>query len=63
MKKNNLTTSQAVPDYTSTCEVCEQPPTVIILSNGKNEYQSDLCGVCFFGTAQALDSDKWNNLD
>ncbi len=63
MKKNNLTTAHAIPNYTGMCEVCEQSPTVTIIENEKELYASTLCGVCMFGTAQALDPDKWNELD
>ena len=63
MKKNNLTQAEALPNYEGVCEVCEQSPTVTIMQQEQTLYDSSLCGVCFFGTAQALDPDEWNHLD
>ncbi len=49
-----------VPDYNHTCENCEETPTVTGVVNGKVVYESNMCGPCTFGSAQALDPEWWN---
>ena len=64
MEKELTNTGIAIPDYTEDCQVCNQSPTVkIVNGKGSTVFDSCLCGVCFFGTAKALDEFSWNNLD
>ena len=51
------------PNYENECEVCSQTPTVTAVKNGETLHDWDLCGVCVFGTAKALDPDWWNGID
>lgn len=46
------------PDYESECCNCGQTP-VVVLIDGDISHDSSMCGVCFFGTADALDVDWW----
>lgn len=48
-----------VPDYGIECVNCGQTPTVCIFQNGLIQSQTELCGSCCFGTAEALDPDNW----
>ena len=52
----------AEPNYDNSCEVCDMSPTVCIVE-GENQHDTCLCGLCWFGTEQALDEHKWNNLE
>lgn len=47
------------PDYDTPCEVCGQTPTVEVFADGKQIDLPNLCGPCFFGTAEALDPENW----
>ena len=49
------------PDYESKCFVCKASPTVTGVRNGKVIVETDLCGPCTWGTAQALDVEWWNS--
>jgi len=56
--------SKFIADYESECEVCENTPTVVIKGEGaEGDHHLGLCGVCTFGTAKALDTAYWENLD
>lgn len=48
------------PDYDKCCDVCDSLPTVVILE-GDIKDPTYLCGPCFFGEADMLNSDNWNN--
>ena len=48
------------PDYENACIVCGQSPVVLVLREGYETYHSTLCGPCMFGTAKALDPEKWS---
>ena len=52
-------TTEFVPDYEIECCNCEQTPTVTIFQDGLIWAQSELCGPCYFGEADALDPDNW----
>ncbi|MGF6920177.1 hypothetical protein [Paraburkholderia sp. 40] len=47
------------PDYGATCEVCGQSPCVTGVKDGCVIYASGMCGVCTFGTAEALNPANW----
>lgn len=49
------------PDYSSACMNCGHTPVVTASYKGKIVHSWDMCGVCTFGTAKALDPDWWNN--
>lgn len=49
------------PNHGTKCENCEQTPTVVVIVSTTEEYNSGLCGPCYFGTARALDSDEWDD--
>ena len=52
------------PDYSRCCDICGQTPVVTGVNvSGEVIYDSEMCGVCTFGTAQALDPDWWNGDD
>ena len=51
--------AEYVPDYEIECTNCGQTPTVCIFQNGLIQSQTELCGPCCFGTAEALDPDNW----
>jgi len=53
----------AVPNDEGTCVACNQSPTVNFEANGKVVLATDLCGPCYFGTAEAVDPDNWDNLE
>ena len=48
------------PDYSSGCCNCGQSPTVTGVRHGTVVYESNMCGVCTFGTADAIDPEWWN---
>ncbi len=61
--KKQTPTVHAVPRYDRKCCVCEQVPCVdFVDTKGKVHSRKDLCGVCCFGTAKALDPDCWDEL-
>lgn len=41
-------------DYESNCIVCGQSPTVYVIENDCIVHDTELCGVCCFGSASAL---------
>ena len=51
------------PDYDCECENCGQSPCVTAVKDGEVVHHTDMCGVCTFGTAKALDPDWWNGDD
>lgn len=50
-------------NYDDTCEVCGQSPTVEIIEERGNVHKFGLCGVCCFGTAEALDPATWGEVE
>lgn len=48
------------PDYDNNCEVCGQSPVVQAVKDNKPVYDYEMCGVCVFGTHEALDPEWWN---
>ena len=61
LKKDKNVMSEYVPDYNQQCEVCGESPTVMVAEKDQITHDFNLCGVCTFGTAKALDVDWWNN--
>ena len=51
--------TEYIPDYEIECINCGQTPTVNIFQNGLIQSQTELCGPCCFGEADALDPDNW----
>ena len=49
------------PNYDNKCECCGAEVTVTGVRDGKVIHDWDMCGVCVFGTARALDPDWWNS--
>jgi hypothetical protein len=55
--------SKFVPNYDNDCCNCSNNVTVdAVNETGEVVHGWDMCGVCTFGTAKALDSDEWNDL-
>lgn len=48
------------PDYDRKCYNCGQSPVVTGVMGGKVVYDSEMCGPCTFGTAEALAPTWWN---
>ena len=63
LDKDRVDMSEYVPDYNQECEVCGESPTVMIAENDQIQHDFNLCGVCCFGTAKAIDVDWWNLQD
>ena len=55
----NPNKTEYVPDYEVECENCGETPTVTIFQNGLIQSQTELCGPCCFGTADAINPDNW----
>jgi hypothetical protein len=51
------------PDWSQECDCCGQNPTVTAVKDGKVVADFNMCGVCTFGTAKALDPTWWNEDD
>lgn len=51
------------PDYEQKCGNCGQTPIVTAIRDGKVVHDFEMCGVCTFGTAKALDPNYWNGED
>ena len=51
------------PDYDSTCDCCGQSPVVTAVKDGVVVHSTEMCGVCTFGTARAMDPEWWNSDD
>ncbi len=51
---------ELTPDYDKKCDVCDATPTVVF--SGAGHGNSGLCGPCCFGTAEAIDPEKWGEL-
>jgi len=47
------------PNYEKECITCEQTPVVEIPKDDPGN--GNLCGPCYFGTAEALDPDMWED--
>jgi hypothetical protein len=47
------------PDFQAECRICSSTPCVIVV--GHPQGNTDLCGVCFFGTYQMTTWTEWNN--
>ena len=47
------------PDYEGKCDLCEQSPTVVINCDDGGRIKSNLCGPCYFGTANAIYPEDW----
>ena len=54
---------RVIPREDGQCQFCKQARTVAFEVQGKMVHDTELCGPCYFGTAQALDSSKWEALD
>ncbi len=46
------------PDFQAECRLCGTSPCVVVLSHPFPD--TDLCGVCFFNSAEMLDWTEWN---
>ncbi len=49
------------PDWSQECECCGQKPTVTAVKDSKVITDFNMCGVCTFGTAKALNIEWWNS--
>ena len=47
------------PDFESPCRVCGSSPCVVV--DNHIEPETELCGPCFFGSAEMLDWSLWND--
>jgi hypothetical protein len=47
------------PDFDTACKVCSSIPCVVIEDHIQPD--TELCGPCFFGTAEMLDWEAWND--
>ncbi len=61
MDEDGLMTKAFEPDYEGECQ-CGRSPTVVLI-DGDASHDSGLCGLCFFGTAKALDVDWWTEFE
>lgn len=47
------------PDYETTCDICGQTPVVTCIKNNVVVHSLNMCGVCTFGTDEAIDPSTW----
>lgn len=47
------------PDYSRECETCGANHVVTGWKDGKEVYSGDMCGVCTWGEASAVDPANW----
>lgn len=57
--KREATAAQFEPNYTVSCEACEQTPTIDIFVEGKLERRTEMCGPCTWGEAATIDPENW----
>ena len=53
---------KAVPNYEIECDTCGAKPTVT-MKNTEDEFdvqETEVCGPCFFGESEAIDSETWS---
>ena len=57
-----LLVDKYIPNWGEECERCHRTPCVVGVHGTKPVYYPHLCGVCEFGTLEALDPDLWDDL-
>jgi len=48
------------PDYEAICDNCGQSPVVTCVKNGVVVYSLEMCGICTFGEAEAVNPENWS---
>lgn len=51
------------PDYDNTCIFCGLSPVVNITTDKAIVYKTMMCGLCTFGTVDAINPEKWKDIN
>ena len=56
-----MTECKFYPNYRVKCELCEHLPTVTLVPTGEPQEHKGLCGPCYFGESEAIDTSNWSD--